>query len=120
MSDTTGLPDATALPDAGYLIAAVATAVAVTWALRALPFAALAPLRASPLVAQLGTAMPLGVLVILTVHTLRAVGPGVPDRLWPAAIALTCTVALHLWRRNVLLSVLGGTAVHVTLVSTVF
>ncbi|MBC6470421.1 branched-chain amino acid transporter permease [Actinomadura alba] len=108
------------MPDTGYLIAAVATAVAVTWALRALPFAALAPLRSSPLVAYLNTAMPVGVMVILAVYTLRSFNPHVPDRAWPTALALAFTVAVHLWRRNVLLSILGGTAVHVALASTLF
>ncbi|CAM5339179.1 hypothetical protein SGRIM128S_07025 [Streptomyces griseomycini] len=35
------------MPDPRYAIAAVLVAAAVTWALRALPFAALAPLRES-------------------------------------------------------------------------
>ncbi|WP_171165861.1 branched-chain amino acid transporter permease [Streptomyces sp. I05A-00742] len=108
------------MPDTGYLIAAVATAVAVTWALRALPFAALAPLRSSPLVVHLNKAMPVGVMVILAVHTLRDFSPRVPDRAWPTVLALAFTVALHLWRRNILLSILGGTVVHVVLASTVF
>jgi branched-subunit amino acid transport protein AzlD len=108
------------MPDTGYLVAAVATAVAVTWALRALPFAALAPLRTSPLVAYLKTAMPVGVMVILTAYTLRHFSPDVPDRAWPTVLALAVTVALHLWRRNVLLSIVGGTAVHVALASTLF
>jgi branched-subunit amino acid transport protein AzlD len=103
------------MPDTGYLLAAVATAVAVTWALRALPFAALAPLRSSPLVGHLDAAMPPGVMVILTVYTLRDFRPQIPEVAWPAVLALAATVALHLWRRNVLLSILGGTGVHVVL-----
>jgi branched-subunit amino acid transport protein AzlD len=34
--------------------------------------------------------------------------------------ALAVTVGLHLWRRNALLSILAGTAVHVTLAGTFF
>ncbi|MBC2876411.1 branched-chain amino acid transporter permease [Streptomyces sp. TYQ1024] len=108
------------MPDTGYLIAAVATAVAVTPALRALPFAALAPLRSSPLAVYLNKAMPVGVMAVLAVYTLRGFDPHVPDRAWPTVIALVFTVALHLWRRNLLLSVLAGTVVHVLLASTVF
>lgn len=108
------------MPDTGYLLAAVATAVAVTWTLRALPFAVLARLRSSPLVAYLDAAMPVGVMVVLAVYTLRELDPYVPDRAWPTVLALLVTVALHLWRRNVTLSVLGGTAVHVALASTLF
>lgn len=108
------------MPDTGYLIAALAIAVVVTWALRALPFAALAPLQASPLVAYLRTTMPVGVMVILTAYTLRNFSPHVPVRAWPTVVAFAVTVALHLWRGNVLLSIVGGTAVHVVLASTVF
>lgn len=108
------------MPDAGFLLAAVATAVAVTWALRALPFAVLAPLRSSAWVAYLNVSMPVGVMVILAVYTLRAFSPHVPGQAWPTVVALVVTVGVHLWRRNVLLSIVGGTAVHVALASTVF
>ncbi|MBB4931673.1 branched-subunit amino acid transport protein AzlD [Lipingzhangella halophila] len=106
------------MPDTGYLIAALLTAVAVTWALRALPFAAIAPLRSSPLAAYLATAMPIGVMAILAIYTLRTFSPHVPEQAWPSVLALACTVGLHLWRRNVVLSIFGGTAVHVVLAST--
>ncbi|MFG2037906.1 AzlD domain-containing protein [Dactylosporangium sp. NPDC048998] len=33
-------------------------------------------------------------------------------------LALATTIGLHLWRRNALLSILAGTAVHVALTST--
>lgn len=59
------------MPDTPYLMAAVAASAAVTWALRALPFAALAPLRASGTVRYLSTRMPAGIMVILLVYCLR-------------------------------------------------
>lgn len=34
--------------------------------------------------------------------------------------ALAVTVGVHLWRRDALLSIFAGTAVHVALASTVF
>ncbi|TKA08157.1 AzlD domain-containing protein [Actinacidiphila oryziradicis] len=59
-------------------------------------------------------------MVILTVYALRTFTPHVPDTAWPTLLALVFTVALHLWRRNVMLSVLGGTADHVALAGTLF
>ncbi len=100
------------MPDTGYLIAAVAVCTVVTWSLRALPFAALTPLRTSAVVDYLGRCMPVGVMVILAVYTLRDIT--VPQ-LWPTAGCLAATLALHLWRRNAVLSVLTGTAAHVVL-----
>ncbi|HET6634317.1 MAG TPA: AzlD domain-containing protein [Streptomyces sp.] len=107
------------MPDTPYLIAAVAASAAVTWGLRALPFAALAPLRASRTVQYLSTCMPAGVMVILLAYCLRDLPLTEPRAAAPLA-ALAVTAGLHLWRRNAMLSILGGTAVHVILVSTVF
>ncbi|MFD9816966.1 branched-chain amino acid transporter permease [Streptomyces sp. NPDC059080] len=107
------------MPDTRYAVAAVLVAAAVTWGLRALPFAVLTPLRASGTVRYLSTRMPAGVMVILLAYCLRDVPVTHARALAPLA-ALAVTVGLHLWRRNALLSILGGTAVHTLLASLVF
>ncbi|MEV5106557.1 branched-chain amino acid transporter permease [Streptomyces massasporeus] len=107
------------MPDATYAIAAIAVATAVTWALRALPFAALAPLHASATVRYLSTRMPAGVMIILVAYCLHDLPVTEAHAVAPLT-ALATTVGLHLWRRNALLSILGGTAVHVIMASTVF
>ncbi|MCQ8771033.1 branched-chain amino acid transporter permease [Streptomyces telluris] len=107
------------MPDTRYAIAAVLVAAAVTWGLRALPFAALTPLRSSSIVRYLSTRMPAGVMVILLAYCLRDL-PLTHTRTLAPLAALAVTVSLHLWRRNALLSILGGTATHVILASTVF
>jgi branched-subunit amino acid transport protein AzlD len=103
------------MPPTPYLFAAVAVSAAVTWALRALPFTVLAPLRASAAVGYLSARMPLGVMVILLAYTLRNLPLADPGQALPDALALPATVGLHLWRRNAVLSILGGTAIHVVL-----
>ncbi|MBW8795853.1 MAG: AzlD domain-containing protein [Streptomyces sp.] len=60
-----------------------------------------------------------GVMVILFVHCLRDLPLTQPRGTAPLA-ALAVTVGLHLWRRNALLSIIGGTAVSVALASTLF
>jgi branched-subunit amino acid transport protein AzlD len=107
------------VPDPRHAVAAVLVAAAVTWALRALPFTALARLRRSGTVRYLSTRMPAGVMVILVVYCLRDL-PSAGSRAAAPLAALALTVGLHLWRRNALLSVLGGTATHVLLASTLF
>ncbi len=106
------------MPDTPYLIAAVLISAAITWTLRALPFAALARLRASPTVTYLATVMPAGVMIILAVYCLRDLPLARPDRLLVTLVAVAATVGLHLWRRSAVLSILGGTALYVTLAST--
>jgi branched-subunit amino acid transport protein AzlD len=103
------------MPHTPYLLAAVAVSAAVTWALRALPFTVLAPLRASAAVGYLSARMPLGVMVILLAYTLRSLPLADPGRALPDILALAVTVGLHLWRRNAVLSILGGTVIHVAL-----
>ncbi|GAA2782619.1 AzlD domain-containing protein [Kitasatospora sp. CM 4170] len=108
------------MPDTPYLLAAIGVSAAVTWGLRALPFAALAPLRSSAVLHFLSVRMPVGVMVILTVYSLRDLPLAGPLRATPTLLALAATLGLHLWRRNAVLSILGGTAVHVALASTLF
>ncbi len=108
------------MPDTGYLIAAVGVSAAITWALRALPFAVLAPLRRSQVVPYLGASMPVGVMAILVVHTLRHTAFTEAPYGAAVGLALATTVALHWWRRNVVLSIFGGTVLHVLLASVVF
>ncbi|MGY3202342.1 branched-chain amino acid transporter permease [Streptomyces sp. TE5632] len=120
MSDA--LPQALDFARAGetpFAVAAILVAAAVTWALRALPFAVLAPLRASATVQYLSTRMPAGIMVILVVYCLRDL-PVTESRALAPLAALAVTVGLHLWHRNALLSILAGTAVHVALASTAF
>jgi branched-subunit amino acid transport protein AzlD len=105
------------MPDPSYLLAALAVSAAVTWSLRALPFRVLAPLRASAAVGYLSARMPLGLMVILLAYCLRDLPLADPARAVPGITALAVTVALHLWRRNAVLSILGGTAVNVVLAS---
>jgi branched-subunit amino acid transport protein AzlD len=107
------------MPDSPHIFIAVTLSAAATWALRALPFAFLAPLRSSRTVQYLSTRMPAGVMVILLVYCLREVPMSIPGAAVPL-VALTVTIGLQLWRRSALLSILTGTAVYVALSSSVF
>lgn len=105
------------MPSAGYLFAAAGVAAAVTWALRALPFAALNALRSSAVVRELGARLPAGVMVILLCYCLRDLPVTHPARMVAPLVALGVTVGVHLWRRSALLSIIGGTVVYVVLVN---
>ncbi|MER6983720.1 branched-chain amino acid transporter permease [Streptomyces carpinensis] len=107
------------MPESRYLIAVAAVCCAITWALRALPFTALEPLRSSRAIHYLSSRMPAGVMVILSLYTLRTL-PLTQVRVLAPLVGLAVTVGLHLWRRNALLSVFAGTAVCVALSSTLF
>lgn len=105
------------MTEPGHIAALVAVSAAVTWALRALPFAVLAPMRHSVIVKYLSLHMPLGVMVMLALYTIRGVTEAtVPQQVW-MGIAVAVTVGLHLWRRQALLSILAGTVVYVVLMT---
>lgn len=93
----------------GYVFGALGVMFAVTFALRAAPFLALATLKNSAFVDFLGRTMPAGVMVILVMYTLRDVG----ESTWlPATVGLAGTIAVHLWRRNAALSTVAGTGLY--------
>ena len=102
------------MSSASAIGAAVLVSAAITWSLRALPFAILAPLRSSALIRYLGEHMPTGVMTVLVVYTVVTL-PGPPVVI---GVGLAVTVAVHFWRRNVALSMLAGTLVYVLLATT--
>lgn len=103
--------------DVWWFIGTLAVCGGITFGLRALPFAALKPLRDSKTVQRLAVWMPAGILAILAVVTFSDFASEPRTALW-AAIALAVTVDVHLgFGRRTLLSVGLGTATFVVLVN---
>jgi branched-subunit amino acid transport protein AzlD len=105
------------MPDNGHILLLVLVSAAVTWALRALPFAVLAPMRHSTVVRYLSVHMPVGVMAMLAIYTLHGAQRDTPREVLFLVVGVAVTAGLHLWRRQALLSILVGTAAYVTLVS---
>ena len=87
---------------------------------RFLPFAAFSSGEKEPpaFIRYLGKALPAAIFGMLVVYCLRNVDPfsglhGVPEL---AGVAVT--VALHLWKKQTLLSIAGGTACYMLLLQT--
>ncbi|AGP32010.1 branched-chain amino acid transporter permease [Corynebacterium terpenotabidum] len=112
---TAGLPEGVDLRNTVLILGGV---FLVTVVLRALPFAAMRFFRESALVAWLGIAMPVGVMVVLVMFTLVSSSDR-PGGVGAALIAVAVTVALHLWKRSATWSILLGTALYVVLVNWV-
>lgn len=106
------------MPETWYIVAVLAVVFTITFALRALPFAALRPLRGSALVRMLSVWMPAGILGILAVSTLRSTTVAESGNVLPALISVVVTIAAHLLGgRRTLLSVGFGTLTFVLLVN---
>lgn len=111
-----GLPEGVDLTNTLLILGGICV---VTVVLRALPFAAMRFFRESALVAWLGIAMPVGVMIVLVMYTLVG-STDKPGGLGAALLAVVFTVALHLWKRSATWSILLGTALYVVLVNWVF
>ena len=99
-------------------VLAVALGTQIT---RWLPFLLFPEDRQPPaVVRQLGQLLPPAVMGLLVVYCLKSVTPTAFPYGAPEAIAIAVTALLHGWKRNVLLSIAGGTAVYMRLVQTVF
>ncbi|EFV14703.1 branched-chain amino acid transporter permease [Segniliparus rugosus] len=98
------------MPDPQYIAAALAIAFAITFALRAAPFAVLGALRSSKLVSAMALWMPAGLLAILAASTFRNTVQADPSSFLKAALSVAVTSAAHLaFGRRTLLSVGLGT-----------
>ncbi len=100
-----------------YLIEAVAVASAVTFSLRALPFFIKSLVLRQKLILAVRAAMPFGIVTILAIYAIVSTNVASWQIAISEAIAVAVTIGLHLLRRNVLLSIFGGTMIYVALVN---
>lgn len=105
----------------GRAIAAIAVMAVVTFLTRALPFLLFGRGNRVPrVVLYLGKYLPPAVIAMLIVYCLRGVSFAAASGWLPSLIAVAAVVALHLWKKNNLLSILGGTVLYMVLVQLVF
>ena len=98
----------------------IALCVLGTVATRFLPFLVFAGKRKTPDIVQyLGKALPSAIFAMLVVYCLRNTDVTAHFAL-PELLAVMATVLIHLWKRQMLLSIAGGTTVHMLLVQLVF
>jgi branched-subunit amino acid transport protein AzlD len=72
------------------------------------------------IITYLGTVLPYGVMGMLVVYCLKSVSLVTAPHGLPEFLAVAAVVLLHLWRRNTLLSIFGGTAIYMVLIQVVF
>ena len=88
---------------------------------RFLPFLLFPAGRPTPrFIRYLGHALPGAVVGMLLVYCLKGVEIASGSHGLPELIAILAVVALHKWRRQMLLSIAGGTVVYMLLVQLVF
>ena len=102
------------------LIIALAV-TAGTMITRFLPFLLFPDSRPIPkIVTYLGRTLPAAMMGLLVVYCLRNVDLAAAPHGLPELISIAVLTGLHLWKRNVLLSIGVGTALYMVLVQFVF
>ena len=97
-------------------IITVAVVVFATMLTRYIPFVFFPAGKPTPkYISYLGTVLPSAIFGLLVVYCLKDVSHGLPE-----LIAIAAVVALHLWKRQMLLSIAGGTVCYMLLVQFVF
>lgn len=102
-------------------IITIAMVVLGTMTTRFLPFLFFPAGKETPTFVQyLGRVLPAAVFGLLVVYSLKDVSLFTGSHGIPEAIAIALVIALHCWKRQMLLSIAGGTICYMLLVQLIF
>ena len=91
----------------------------VTMALRFLPFLVFRK-KTPPYITYLGKVLPSAIIGMLVIYCLKDVDITVVPFGLPELLAVGCVVAVQIWKRNSIVSILAGTAIYMALIRFFF
>ena len=101
-----------------YIVAVIAL---VTAFIRFLPFVIFSGKGKMPkIITKLGKTLPFAIMGMLVVYCLKDIGFSSAEGWAPALAASLLVGVLHVWKRNTLISIIGGTLCYMVLVQFVF
>ncbi len=104
-----------------YTLIAVLIMAAVTFAIRIAPFILFGKGKATPkYIAYIGNYLPPAVMSMLIIYCLRNVRISQFPFGLPEAIGIIAVAVLHIWKRNNLISIIGGTAIYMVGIQFIF
>ena len=99
----------------------IAVVAAATMATRFLPFILFPQSRETPKYVQyIGRVLPPAVFAMLVVYCFKDIAPFSYPYALPELISLVLVAFLHLWKRNMLLSIASGAVCYMLLLNLVF
>lgn len=102
-------------------LATIGLCVFGTMLTRFLPFILFPENRETPpYIRYLGTVLPYAVIGLLVVYCLKDIHFFEGSRGIPEVIAVVFVIVVHTWKKNVLLSIAGGTLLYMVLVQYIF
>ncbi len=100
----------------GHTLGIILISVAITFALRALPFLVFSGDRQMPSwLEELGDTLPPAIMAVLIIYCLRDAYSDYATYLLPKGLAVICVIATYKWKHSLLISIVGGTAVYMIL-----
>lgn len=104
-----------------HTAAMIAVAAVCTFATRLVPFLLFGGKKGVPkTVDYLGHILPPAIMATLVVYCLKGVSLASASGWLPQALSVAAVAALHLYKRNNLISIAGGTLCYMALVQLVF
>ena len=108
------------IPDSRALVMVLIMA-GITFFIRALPFLLFPGNKKTPsYILYLGKVLPYAIIGMLVVYCFKAVSPIQAPFGLPELIAGVSVVIIHVWKRNTLISIGGGTLLYMFLVQAIF
>ena len=104
----------------GYILAAILVAAGITFLLRLLPFGLKKALAGSEFLDAHRHWIPLGAVALLAIYAVAKINYSSFATAAPYLAGLVVTVGAHLWRKNMVLSMVAGTVTCVVLANWVF
>ena len=93
---------------------------AITFATRAIPFLLFGHRKVPDMVLYLGRMLPPAIMAMWVIYCLKDIDFMSGSFGLPEIIACVLVVVLHLWKKNALISIFGGTIAYMLLVQLVF
>ena len=103
-----------------YLILGSAVIILTSATLRFLPFLLFRNRDIPRWVERIGKWLPPAMMALLVVYCYRDIDYTNLNEVLPAIIAGLSVVGLHLWKRQALLSIFGGTLIYMVLIQLIF
>lgn len=98
----------------------IALCAFATMLTRFVPFLLFSGRETPRFIQYLGKALPGAIFGMLVVYCLKSVNPLLYSHGLPELLAIAATIVLHLWKRQMLLSIAGGTVCYMLLLQLVF
>lgn len=107
--------------DVKHSLLQIAIMAVITLILRVLPFLLFPEGKKRPaFITYLGSVLPYALIGMLVIYCFKGISFTQGSHGLPELIAAIAVVLLHLWKKNTLLSVFGGTAFYMILLNFVF